>query len=368
MTYKPNFTDPRTRARCTTALGFVRAVMSSTEARAWSTRYIDKYFGQQQNKLSKFLRVVLLEVQNEHWSIEDHKCKTYLRRDSGCDYIYNCLNLDSSIEHTTTIPYCITSTESCPNTRNYDRHVVAEWCKREFAQELESGAFEYQDKSSRLWHPMQNVRSQFRNQLLGESGFVHQYDIDCAAPRLIMQQAQHLGMDLWLPTLNNYLDNKVQIRLELAAQAEVDTRSIKILINALFCGARLGRNEQFALSQLLHNDPAKIEFLKQHEFIQSLREEIRECWAAITPTMPPRFNAAGRKLAPNSKRKWGVYFELERTILNSARDYMDSLSNRYFLEHDGWSCQNEILAADLIGHVHNQTGFWIKLEHKSTLL
>jgi hypothetical protein len=252
------------------------------------------------------------------------------------------------------------------NERKWDYKIVNQWVRREFENELAALQFNYDDKSDRLWHPIQSIRSEYKDAILAEQGLRYQYDIQCAAPTLIHQYAQQLDMDLWLTDLRNYINNKEQIRAELAESADLPVKTIKVLINALFCGAKLGNNPEFALSHLLNYDAARIEFIKTNAFILALRGDIKTCWQAIEPHTTQIYTKtqAGqeRRVPMNSKRKWGVYFNLERQVLNAVRQYLTKTHNPHFLEHDGWSTVNAVDQQQLIQHVTQATGFVIKLD------
>jgi hypothetical protein len=56
------------------------------------------------------------------------------------------------------------------------------------------------------------------------------------------------------------------------------------------------------------------------------------------------------------------YFDLERTVLNQVRSYLDKTNNHYFLEHDGWSCEREIDVIELTEFVRTTTGYQLKFE------
>jgi hypothetical protein len=63
----------------------------------------------------------------------------------------------------------------------------------------------------------------------------------------------------------------------------------------------------------------------------------------------------------SSRQKWGVYFDLERQVLNEVREFLRETNNRHFLEHDGWSCENEINETDftvLHAHGFNDEDIW----------
>ena len=344
MTYKPNFNDPRVISRCKLALGFACGVMSETKPHSWSSRYIDKYFGSQRNDLSKYLRKTLLIVTDEFYRFDssNNKCKEYILNKEGVKSLRENLNLS--------------------NIHYYPS--VVEVAENQHLSELSSGNFTYSDKSNRLWHPLQRYRKQYRTQILADHGYEHEYDIECCAPRLIHQYAQHLGMDEYLFALREYLNNKIQVRQQIALESELPVEAVKEVINALFAGATLSTNKHSDIYDILNGDVARIEFLKQHKFLSELRDDIRICWTYITPHLSRRRNSSTNRLIKiTSKQKWNVYFELERVILNSVRTYLDMNSVRYLLIHDGWTCDREIDREELENYVRDYTGYEIKFEY-----
>lgn len=398
MTYQPNFSDPRVIKRITQSIGFVCAVFREHKPRAWSTRDIDRHLGSQANEISQWLRSLLLICTQSHWNKDTGKCKEYTRNQRGVDYLREQLvgsftgtfeeytersqerpktsdadasesfveqnkqnPTDKNQQITILLPYCCGSPVLA---KSWDSQMVNQWIRREYASELTNKTFGYKDKSSRLWHPLQNVRSEYRRQALSESGLAHQYDIASAAPTLIYQQAQQLGMDVYCQAIEQLIADKDNIRQTIADLAEITVKDAKIVINALFCGARLGNNKDFAISHLLNHDRARIEVLKQDPYIQQLRTDIKDCWSYITPTLASRYSAeTNRRLQVSSKQKWSVYFELERKILDCVRSYLMETNNAHFLEHDGWTTSDPIDIVQLSDHIHKQTGFRLTLSY-----
>jgi hypothetical protein len=349
MSYQPNFNDPRVVARCRQALGFACAVMSETKSRSWSTRYIDEHFGQSTTDISKWLRKTLLICTDEfcRFNIPGKQgiCKKYVLNKSGASYLREALKID--------------------NIQLYP--IVYDLAHAQHAEELSTGNFTYNDKSNRLWHPLQRYRRQYRTQILADAGYAHDYDIECCAPTLIHQYAQQCGMDLYLFALCRYLADRTAIRDELALALELEPAAVKEIINALFAGAVISKNSNTDIYDILNGDLARIEYLKQDPFITELVSDIRTCWDYIKPYMSRRTktqsNGKQRLIPLTCKNKWHVYFELERVVINSVRTYLDMKSIRYFLIHDGWTCDREIDRKELENYVRDQTGYEIKFEY-----
>ena len=352
-TYQPNFNDPRVISRCKLALGFACGVMSETKSHPWSSRYIDKYFSSYKHPLSKFLRKTLLICTDEFYvfgnaDAKQNKCKEYRLNVEGVRSLRETLKID--------------------NIQLYPS--VAEVAQSDHKQELESGNFTYNDKSNRLWHPLQRYRKEYRTQILGLAGYIHDYDIECSAPTLIHQYAQHLGMDEYLFALRKYLNDRTAVRDELSQELELDPMAIKEIINALFAGAVISKNTKSDVYHILNGDIARIEYLKQNEFLTELVSDIKTCWTYIRPHMQKRtriqISGKDRLLPLTSRQKWNVYFELERVILNSVITYLNHKSIRYFLIHDGWTCDREVDREELENYVRDETGYEIKFDYMKT--
>ena len=369
MTYTPNLKDPRTQKRVKKAIAFANAFLSDTKPRDWSTRYIDKYFGQQQNDLSKWLRAKLLICTNERYTKGQKHCKKYIKNTAGQNELVSYLK-DHSL---------YPSVLQVPQTSNLSAvQITKDVINEEFGAELKSKNFTYEDKSNRLWHDLQRVRKEIKQSIFSDSGMKYNYDIQCCAPTLIHQYSQQIPevihndkwiqghMDLYLFALRKYLKDRKEVRTELANQAEITYDQAKEIINALLMGAQLGMNYKSDIYKLLDGDKARIEFLKQHEFIKQLREDIKTCWEYIKPTLSVTYitdkNHKQRRLGIRSKQKAGVYFDLERKVLNASRDYLGRTNNKYFLEHDGFVCEKEINKEELSKWIYNNTGFVVELD------
>ena len=375
--YTPNFSDARVLKRIRTAYAFARACLSETKPKQWAKSHLDKVFGSQNHDLSKWLRVQLLLVHDNYYAwgedaTEGPVCKSYLLNVKGAACVKSIL----LGEEKTTMPplnsyhsVALLSQEEIIPQDTFDYKVVREWVKRDFGDQINSGNFEYDDKSNRLWNPIQNVRSKYRAPILAEAGYHFNYDLECAAPTLILQHAQSLGMDEYLFALTDFIKDRTKYRQHVADVAGISLKQAKMLINALFCGARLGANRDFALFRALNQDYRAIRALQADPWLTQLRADIKTCWDAIEPSMT-RIEVKSaktgkmRKLPLRSGAKWARYFQLERSVMDVARKHLRETHNMNFLEHDGFRCKKQVEVVLLEQLIKQQTGFTVKFEEE----
>lgn len=373
MTYKPNYNDPRVIRKIKKAIAFTNGFLSDTKPRGWSTRYIDKWFGQQQHELSKYLRANLLICTNNRYNMDSGVCKEYIRNTTGLNQLVGLLN------QYITYPSVSQVKKSQANIISVTQ-VTREIITNEFKAELMSKKFTYDDKSNRLWHDLQRVKKEHKSVILAKHGLKHQYDIDCCAPTLILQYSQHIPlvldidgkyvrgpMDLYLFAYMRYLYDKESVRQELADEAEITYEQAKTIINALLMGAQLGNNPDSDIYKILQGDKARIEFLKQHKYIKELRSDIKTIWEYIKPTLSKRVittkTGKRRTLPISSTQKSNLYFDLERNVLNIIRHYLTMTNNKHFLEHDGFTSEKQVDIEELSKWVEMNTCHSIKLQH-----
>lgn len=363
-TYEPNFNDPRVIRRCRKAIGFTKALISSTKPTAMSSVFIDKHFGSLNHRLSKYLRDLLLVCVDDSYNMDTGECKKYIYSVNGMNFLINSLSLkksEKSLNHLslTILPSLALLQEEAIN-----------WANETYEQQLNSLEFEYEEKSHRLFNPIQSIRSETRIELLATRGLSHQYDIVCAAPTLLYQYSFQVpdATGEVLETLEHYLENRNQIRDKLAVEAEITRKQSKQIINALFAGAHLSTYHNSALYKLINQDKAKMMFLKQNAYLTALRMDIKTMWDVIKPSHPCEYfitrTGKKRKRPFNAKAKWNIYFRLERKIIEEVKSYMNEINSHYFLEHDGFTSQKDIDAEDLSLYVKLNTGFDLTFDKK----
>jgi hypothetical protein len=343
INYRPNYSDPRVQVRVIKSIDFVKRYLSSDQSQWLSTRWIDYHLGSQRNQLSRYLRGLLLICVDEQYSKRDGICKRYRLNHEGLNFLET--KVDTNTYKTT--------------------YSVVDLTER-FQDELENDQITYNDTSDRLYHWLQNQKRAVKKQVFESAGLNWTYDIVCSAPTLFHQKSQQLGMDLYLPYLRDYLVNRKSIRNQLAEESELDDRTIKRIINGLFQGAQISKYRRGRCYQELDGDLARIEFLKEHEFIQGLKEDIRVMWSYLRPLVPKRTitqkNGSVRSLPISGRQKTALYRKLERQVLDVIKQYLSERNIKFYTEHDGWSSDKQIDLCELSDYVRDQTGFVLEFE------
>lgn len=343
--YTPNISDPRIRSRLLRAQGFARGLLHPYKPRQIAQVLLNKYMGQGQHDLGEWLRGELLTCTNEYWDMYGGRCKEYTLNLSGWLRVRDLLKLPLAT----------------------DQEIVNEWANKEFATEF-SDEFVYTDKSDRLWHPLQNVRTSVRRELFAAEGMGWVYDIECCAPTLIHQYSKQLGNKEWQPRINEYLMDRTAVREWLGEELGITTGTAKVLLTAIFAGAPIGCNKLWAVYNLLDCDRARINWLQENFWIKEFIAEVRACWNYIKPVMGRRAkimpNNKQRMLAIQPRDKWAVYFRLERRIINEVRLYLLARNNRHFLEHDGWTTEQPVDLTELTAHIKLVTDFEVQITEK----
>jgi hypothetical protein len=220
-------------------------------------------------------------------------------------------------------------------------------------QQLDTGLFEYTEKSNRLWNPLQIIPKRFKRPLMVKNGYPYHYDICCAAPTLIRQYAGQLGLTKATPAIDLYIQDRTAVRQRIAQDGNIPEGVVKQVVNALFQGGKLGVNKDFTLYHLI-GDVSKIKWLQQDEFIVQLKKDIKVCWDVIKPSV------TSNTLTPRDKS--GVYMMLEKQVMSYVRRYMKKKKNLCLLEHDGWFCEKVIDLNELIPLIKSKTSFQLSVE------
>ena len=326
-------------------------VLSDTKPKQLGTRFIDRHFGQQQSATSKWLRSTLLVNHDSNWNRSTGRCKTYTYSPSGVEHVRNILGLMNT-----------------PKTE-----IVTENIQNLFSSELNTKQFQYTEgaKSNRLVHPLQSYRREYKRTVLQQNNLTHEYDIVCCAPTLLHQFSWQFSHGHVLEHIDDYIINRSTIRENLAAQTQLPVENIKRILNALFAGARIAGTRHADIFQLCNNDPARILYLQQDSVVMGIRSDIRVMWKYLKPHLEqtgiPQIRTRGSTtysvyLTP--KNKWNLYFQLERSVLEQIRSFLDQERNCVFLEHDGFTSEKSVDCIALSDFIGSRTGFDVKFEKK----
>lgn len=380
--YVPDFNNPKVIKRVNKALTFVTRYLSPRRPSSCSKSQLNKYLGRSNNNLGNYLRKKLLVTTNNWYHMDRGITK---------QYIYNKIGVEFLISMTTGISTRYTvlssnelnglnlSSNKVINNNNYThnyhysvQHVIDQYvhdqASKDFSKELETGEFNYTEKPNfpRLIHPLQNMPVKTRSQLLTDNNFTYEYDIVCCAQSLILYYAYKLGTGEFMPTIDHYINNRKQIRQQMANDLEVNVMTIKKIINAMFCGAYISTNVKYSsIYKLLDFDDAKIVYMKENAWVQSLKQEIKQCWDYIKPHHKEyiRKTKTGKlRHQLYAKDKWNIYFNLERQCLNHIQTYLTEHNVKSFLIHDGWHTNKSINITDLENYVYNNTGYLVTIE------
>jgi hypothetical protein len=335
--YQPNFNDPRIRETAIRCLTFVELYVRSNVK--WIARNeMYKHFGDTSKPLGRFLKNLVLITVDDHYNYQTGKCKRYRTNPTGVDQLKQLLGIV-----------------------NFEPKINAE-----LEQQIESGDFEYETKSNRSFNAVQFVPREIRGSLLANHGYRHNYDIVAAAPRLLLQRAKQIDPDFTAPALEQYIQNRNQVRDQIAAHCAISATDVKTVINAMLHGAYISKNSYSQILQQLNYNYAAIDRLQQDPEITQLRTDIRELWKTLRVLFPERFmtNCRGHsvRVRLSGRDKSHLYRQLEDQVGQVIRRYLKRNCVRCLWIHDGWCSDKAIDTAELCAEVRRQTGFVIELD------
>ncbi len=335
--YQPNFSDPRIRRTATKALNFVELHIRNTPK--WIARNeMYRHFSDTSKPLGRYLKDLLLITVDDYYNYQTGVCKQYRRNAPGVVKLKGLLGLTNFVP--TVDP--------------------------ELEQQIATGKFEYETKSNREFNPVQFIARDIRGPLLANHGYRYNYDIEAAAPSLLLQRAQKLNPDFAAPALSHYIQNRSEIRQQIAQQCDISTTDVKSTINAMLHGAYISKNSYSQILQQLNYNYRAIDALRANDTITAIREDIREMWKILKPLFPERFmiNCRGNQVRVrlSGRDKSGLYRELEEQIGRVIRKYLKRECVRHLWIHDGWCADKVIDTNELCAEVRRQTGFVIELD------
>jgi hypothetical protein len=336
--WQPNLNNRAVQRRIGIALDFVQQYHSDIP-RPSSKGQIDKYFTDSSNPINRWLRSKLLICVDEYFNFQTHKCKKYVINRQGVE------ELKSLISDSTARPI-ITAQQQ---------------------HELLTGDFTYNLSSDRFYNSLQNLKREVRMPLLAKHGKPYHYDIVCAAPSLILQHAVKSGLTKPTPALDRYIHCRQLVRDEIASALELTPDTVKRIIHALLHGSSVSCSYMSAIWDYVEQDPARIAWLQQDTYFTDLHTDIKQCWKTIKTTLPVRtttdVNGCVRSKRLSGRDKSAVYRSLEKTVMDSVYKFLKKNKNKFFKEHDGFTCEEVIDQNSLRRYVKEQTGFVVDFDY-----
>ena len=336
--YTPKFSDPRILATTKRALSFV-ALYTKASHQAWISRnQIYKHLGNTSRPLGRYLKEHLLIEADKYYNSETGICKKYKRNDAGIAIIKQQAGLMDFIPA----------------------------LDPKLEEQLSTGEFEYVDKSDRIFNPIQFLPKQIRGPLLANHGYTYYYDIEAAAPNLLIQLAQRHDPSLCLDNLKNYITNRSQVREDIALATGLTTSQVKTVINGILQGGVISSWQRNQLFQELNYSHDAVIRLNHNDSLRGIKQDISKLWKTLRVEFPVRYltdvNGKLRKKRLNGKDKSGLYRQLESEVGVVIRRLLKSKKIQALWIHDGWCCDRFIDPSDVELKVKRATGYSIRLE------
>jgi len=109
------------------------------------------------------------------------------------------------------------------------------------------------------------------------------YDIAACHFAILAQMASKLGK--LFPALEHYVNNKTQIRKQLARELDLKESEIKRVLTATAYGARASKNPDAAIPSEIGKESAQV--LYRHPVYAAIKQEISKAFTFILKKYPP---------------------------------------------------------------------------------
>jgi hypothetical protein len=238
----------------------------------------------------------------------------------------------------------------------------------DLSHQLESGEFEYTAKSDRIYNPIQQISKQTRGTLLANRGYRYNYDIEAAAPTLLLQRAQQIDHTQTFTALQHYVSNRSQVRSELAQQCEISQDKIKFVINAMLQGAVISCYQHGKIFQELDCDYNAIKKLQNNATVSALKTDIKLLWSILRRDLPEKHitlaSGKTRRARLNGKDKSGYYRVIENQVGKVIQKTLRKQHIKFLWIHDGWCCDGIIDPREVETQVRRATGYTVKIDYE----
>ena len=328
MTYELDINDPRFIRRAHTVLEFVELYVPRGKKRPVAQTQLTKHFGNTARPLGRYLKELLLTCEDSHWNMATGQCKQYSQNSKNVQWLKQQLGISDCI-------------------------VV----KPEEQSQLDSGEFDYIEKSNRSYHRLQNLPRHQRRTLLSRHKMRHEYDIECCALTVLLQHSRQLGLTEPTPLLDQILSDRTQVRKQLAQQLALTTTQVKNIMAKILNGGRVSAWYGSAIFEEVNNNPDMIREINNNATMSQYKQEVRAMWRPIRSNQ-----SIPKGIRFNSKKKTEIYNLLEKTVTDQIKRYLKKQKIKLFFIHDGWSCDRAIDLDDLTSHVRRTCGFHVRFD------
>lgn len=362
-------------------MGYAFIFATFSPDRPWeiSANNLRKELGHHTTRKYKRLRP-LLQVADPSYDSNGSKCKGYVLSELRRRKFRAELMSYEGIKPASPFGY------SEKQGRAFDYELTRQRALLKWQEQLETGEFQYQLKSHRLWHGAQTLpdrekHGHLRSRLFAEFGYLYNYDIDACAATLLSQQAKMLEPSLELPFIEQYLEHKSVIRSSLSVSYKLEIHSVKAILNAMLAGGRLIPNKaSIVFTEHFWSNYLKAKAFADHGWVIGYADDIKRLWQVLSSPdhglMERRYDFANlnkdglpRLIPITSSDKWDLYFRLERQVMDAIRNHIQSIGIRWFNEHDGIRTSEQLDTNHIQQLVHSLTGFRITLtdDHPSMM-
>lgn len=336
--YSPNFNDTRVLATIKRALNFVELYTKENQVAPISSTQLYKNFGNTSRPLGNWLMENLLVVRDKYYNFNTGVCKKYSKNSAGVARVKALAGLTNTPME---IPVAI-------------------------EQQMTTGDFDYTLKSNRLFTTAQYIPKRVRNQALNKHGYKYHYDISAAAPRLLIQRAKQINPNVEFLALENYVDNRTQVRQQLSVECEISEDKIKTVINSILQGGVISSWPSNKTFCDLNYDYDAVFKLNNNPTMISLKADIKSLWKSLSSEFSVRYitdkNGKQRKKKLSGSDKSGYYRQLELEVGDVIRRLLKKNKVRALWIHDGWVCDKAIDPSLIVTEVRRQTGFVLELD------
>lgn len=362
---KPNFSHSSARKRCETAI-LACIKFFGTKQRSASKTLLSQgtFFGILSNRTSRYLKNTLLtEIYQSHTK-NNKKTKIYKINIQGLNYVREELNGTYTGLFK---DYCLLEKSLNWEYVYQVQRTQAQQVFQEHQKELLSSRFTYKKSSSRRYHRLQTISNRYRSDEFTNYGYKYNYDIECCAPTLLLQYARILGLKTPTPAMDYLISNRTQARQQIANECAISVDLVKKIITSVLQGAIISKSIKSSVYvDILEYNSFRLHRVQTNDLMCKLRKEISMMWSKISPHIPRGTyldkNGTRKLMRMTGKRKTDVYRRLEQVVMKEIDKYLKKQNMKFFMEHDGWRCDQLVDVDQLVYVVRSKTGYNIRFD------